>query len=112
MGVSEASVKRANAVLKHAAPNVVDMGIPITEPIQSVRGGRDNAQGTWVHPQSHLTWVEALRRPIGHRYGYRRRRVCHGRRLIRIGRWLRRRPRWRVRGRTLSVHGPHLCALG
>ena len=28
-----------------------DMGIPITELIQSVRGGDPTIQGTWVHPQ-------------------------------------------------------------
>lgn len=28
-----------------------DMGIPIAEQIQVVRGGHPEAQGTWVHPQ-------------------------------------------------------------
>jgi len=29
-----------------------DMGIPISKLIQSVRGGLEHLQGTWVHPQA------------------------------------------------------------
>lgn len=39
-----------------------DMGIPISELIQSVRGGESRRQGTWVHPQVavHLAqWLSA-----------------------------------------------------
>lgn len=39
---------------------VADMGIPITELVQSVRGGDPTLQGTWVHPQVAINLAQWL----------------------------------------------------
>jgi len=43
-----ARLKTTDAFLRELSS---DMGIPISELIQSVRGGGPNVQGTWVHPK-------------------------------------------------------------
>lgn len=37
-----------------------DMGIPITELVQSIRGGEPTLQGTWVHPQVAINLAQWL----------------------------------------------------
>lgn len=37
-----------------------DMGIPITELVQSIRGGTPDLQGTWVHPQVAINLAQWL----------------------------------------------------
>jgi hypothetical protein len=36
------------------------MGIPITELVQSIRGGTPELQGTWVHPQVAIALAQWL----------------------------------------------------
>lgn len=38
----------------------IDMGIPISELVQSVKGGESNLQGTWVHPQVAINLAQWL----------------------------------------------------
>ena len=50
-GKAFADYQRLGTTKAYLAALHADMGIPITELIQSVRGGPPELQGTWIHPQ-------------------------------------------------------------
>lgn len=50
-GKSWADYNRLGSTQAYLAALSADMGIPMSEIVQSVRGGSPELQGTWVHPQ-------------------------------------------------------------
>jgi len=55
-----ADYRRLNATQAYFDELSADMGIPISELVQSIKGGSPELQGTWVHPQAAIHLAQWL----------------------------------------------------